>query len=566
MKTAPGSRPRKARCWRPVPAALWLLLAATTGLAQVVVFSDDMEGFPTGWTLGRLNTGCDFWARVNTRRVSGSYSAKCTNRSNYLASQNTWFQRPVDLSGYSAASLSFWDWCDVEPTYDYVRLELHSPSGWAEAWRRTGHQRVWRSNEVTVPPTTDSIRFRFVCDNQQQYEGFYIDDVRLLGYVPDVGVTAILAPPAFVDSGSLVMPACSVYNYSLATASYRVRCRIGTGYSSEAMVSNHVGLTGRLVLFQPWYGAARGPQAVRCSTILTSDTARDNDWRDTTTFVRVHDVGAEFIVEPRGAIDSGFTVTPQATIRNFGTEQETVVATMRIGDFYQDSRYVYGLAAGDTTLVTFTSRIVTGRRGNWTARCTTYLNTDRNPVNDTADAPVQVQVHDVGAIVIIAPGPLLDSGQGVAPYARVWNFGSVTESFDCVFNIGDVYSDTQPVSDLPPQNQAYVLFTPWIARPGSYVRSCSTVLGTDRRRDNDRVEGNVFVRFLDAAVSRILAPHSIVVPGTITPRVEVANNGNQTVSNVPLQLRIDPGGYSSSRSFSLDPGRLDTVDFDTWNA
>jgi hypothetical protein len=502
---------------------------------------------------------------MTSRYHSSSYSAKCTNRATYVARQNTWCQRSVDLSEYEAAILDFWDWVNCEPAYDYLSLEFHSATGWTEVWRRSGHFSTWHAVEVAVPVTTDSIRFRFVCDDQMQYEGVYIDDVRLVGYLPNVGVTRIVSPASEVDSGIVVVPACSVHNYSPATSTYQVRCRIGSGYTATAQVNSHPGFTSRLVVFSAWNPGTRGTYPVRCSTMLATDADPTNDHLDAATRVRVHDAGAVRIIAPFGSVDSGYTVTPRAYIRNFGTETESVVATLRLGSFYQESREAAGLASGESAHITFPSRIVTGPRGPCAVVCTTYLETDRNPANDTVRKQLDIRVHDVGAIVLLAPGPTIDSGARVAPYARVWNFGSQTEDFDCVFRLGSGYCDTQAVAGLAPQSSRYVLFDTWSAVPGTSTRACSTMLGSDLVDGNDRVAGTLFVRYLDGAVTRILAPHYQIVPGPVTPLVEVGNTGNVPFTDCRVSLRIEPG-YLNSRVVSLNPGQLDTVAFDQWYA
>jgi hypothetical protein len=53
-----------------------------------------------------------------------------------------------------------------------------------------------------------------------------------------------------------------------------------------------------------------------------------------------HDVGATAIVAPADTVDSGVVVTPEATVENFGTAQETFVARFTIADGYEDTVHV----------------------------------------------------------------------------------------------------------------------------------------------------------------------------------------------------------------------------------
>lgn len=93
----------------------------------------------------------------------------------------------------------------------------------------------------------------------------------------DVGVTRILAPLGAIDSGTVVTPACSVYNYGIGSSSYRVRMRIGGFYNDTARVTGHAAGSFRYLTFPAWPAHQVGNHAVACSTELTGDEAPDND-------------------------------------------------------------------------------------------------------------------------------------------------------------------------------------------------------------------------------------------------------------------------------------------------
>jgi uncharacterized delta-60 repeat protein len=58
-------------------------------------------------------------------------------------------------------------------------------------------------------------------------------------YPNDVGCAKIVAPTGVIDSGTVVTPACSVYNYGTMTQSYSVRMKIGVTYNNTVQVFNH---------------------------------------------------------------------------------------------------------------------------------------------------------------------------------------------------------------------------------------------------------------------------------------------------------------------------------------
>ncbi len=101
----------------------------------------------------------------------------------------------------------------------------------------------------------------------------------------DVGCTRIVAPIGNIDSGTVVTPACSVYNYGNQTESYNVRMRIGT-YNHAVAVTDHAPGTRAYVTFPSWTALVRGRNVVSCSTELAGDANPANDRKLDSCFVR----------------------------------------------------------------------------------------------------------------------------------------------------------------------------------------------------------------------------------------------------------------------------------------
>ncbi len=93
----------------------------------------------------------------------------------------------------------------------------------------------------------------------------------------DVGCTKLIAPAGLVDSGSTIVPACSVYNYGSQAVSYVVRMKVNDGYDDTASVTAHAAGTYAYVEFPSWTATLLGTFSVSCSTELTGDTAPGND-------------------------------------------------------------------------------------------------------------------------------------------------------------------------------------------------------------------------------------------------------------------------------------------------
>ncbi len=94
----------------------------------------------------------------------------------------------------------------------------------------------------------------------------------------DVGVASIASPPAVVESGAVVAPACTLYNYGNRSESYNARMVIGPGYDTVVAVTGHAVGTKLAVVFPDWtVSYAPGFYVVTCSTQLGTDTFPAND-------------------------------------------------------------------------------------------------------------------------------------------------------------------------------------------------------------------------------------------------------------------------------------------------
>lgn len=99
-------------------------------------------------------------------------------------------------------------------------------------------------------------------------------------------------------------------------------------------------------------------------------------------------------------------------------------------------------------------------------------------------------LHDVGTSAITSPEPFLREGDTVRPHAIIRNFGTETERyFDVRFRIGTLYDRRITViTGILPNGTLDIDFPVWIAQPGSYAVSCSTLLAVDSEPGNDKYE------------------------------------------------------------------------------
>ncbi|HTW92854.1 MAG TPA: CARDB domain-containing protein [bacterium] len=382
----------------------------------------------------------------------------------------------------------------------------------------------------------------------------------------DVGVTVILAPTGTVDSGSTITPQARVKNFGIDTTTFPVTFHIGSGYTNTQTVSNLKNGDSVVVSFSNWTAGQRGTYATRCSTGLTGDLNHANDTLGGSVTVRVTDVGVRTIIAPTGTVDSGSTITPQARVKNLGTQAATFPVIFRIGSSYNNTQTVTGLAAGDSVVVSFSSWTA-GQRGTYATRCSTNLTGDQVHSDDTLGGTVTVRVTDVGVKTIIAPTGTVDSGASITPQARVKNYGTVAVTFPVTFRIGSSYNNTQTVTSLAAGDSIVVSFSSWTAgQRGTYATRCSTGLTGDQVRSNDTLSGSVTVRVTDVGVTAIVAPTGTVDSGsTITPQAKVKNLGTVTAT-FPATFSIGTGYTNTQTVSNLAAGDSAVVSFSSWTA
>ncbi len=384
--------------------------------------------------------------------------------------------------------------------------------------------------------------------------------------VRDVACQNLLAPSGTVDSGSVVVPACSTYNHGSVTSSYTVRMRIGSGYSSPVTVLNHPAGTSRYVTFPSWTANERGTLAVSCSTELSGDMIEANNRSTGQVMVVVRDVGCVALVAPAGIVDSGTTVTPVCTAANFSTMPQTYTVRMRIGSSYNETATVINqppLARQQVAFPAWTAHEL----GVLAVSCSTELSGDANPSNNRQTGSVDVRVHDVGCIVLVAPAGVVDSGAAVTPACTVANFGNGPETYTVRMRIGATYNEAATVTSHPAGTRRYVTFPTWTALTrGTNPVSCSIELTGDMRSDNDQLTGSVDVRVRDVSCHAIVAPAGTLDSGTvIAPVCTVANNGT-TSESYPVRMRI---GSLYDRTVMVSdhlPGTRFEVVFPDWTA
>ncbi|MDD5686659.1 MAG: T9SS type A sorting domain-containing protein [Elusimicrobia bacterium] len=147
-------------------------------VSAITIFSDDMSNFPTGWTLS--GTASNYWTKSSANYNSASYSAKCTPNSTYGNNVDVYIEKAVNLTGYSASSMTFSVWQVTEPGFDFVTVQYVTSVGTTTVWTQEGSHQSWQQVSVNISTNSFKIRFRFYSNSSVAYEGAYIDDVDLV--------------------------------------------------------------------------------------------------------------------------------------------------------------------------------------------------------------------------------------------------------------------------------------------------------------------------------------------------------------------------------------------------
>jgi hypothetical protein len=144
-----------------------------------------------------------------------------------------------------------------------------------------------------------------------------------------------------------------------------------------------------LVTFSAWTALTRGATLVRCTTAYSADQVPADDTLDGSVSVRVRDVGFVAIVSPPDTVDTGVAVTPQATVKNFGTTTEMFILGFNIPGGGYGQTVTCRLAPGNETTPSFPVW-TPHTSGTVAIRCTVDLNGDQNPSNNLGTGKVTV--------------------------------------------------------------------------------------------------------------------------------------------------------------------------------
>jgi hypothetical protein len=314
--------------------------------------------------------------------------------------------------------------------------------------------------------------------------------------VRDVGVVRVMAPAGTIDSGAVVVPACTLINTGAQAENYVARMRIGAGYSTAVNVNAHAAGARGYVTFPAWTATERGWNALVCSLDLSGDIVPGNNQVRDSVWVRVRNLAAAAILEPSVGVAESAWCRPRAVIENRGntSEQYTTRFRMRRDGFgevyYADT--VRTLASGRNDTLQFADWLATPD-GGYHAALRVSVPGDIVPADDSLDEAftvLEVTTRDVGTRTIISPSGTVYPGL-ISVRAIVMNFGEASETFWTKLRMWKegllVYMDSVEAVSLGAGREETLAFANWTATAGSYTEHCTTMLRGDEIRSNDGV-------------------------------------------------------------------------------
>jgi subtilisin family serine protease len=151
-----------------------------------IVFSDDLESGIGSWEVPTGST----WTLSNVKSHSGQYCWTESPAGDYARGDQYLISPPIDLRGTRLPLLRFWHRYDIEPMLtripDYAEIRASTDGlNWSEPLAK-----YWDAADWWILETLDlsafkeypqvRIRFHFHADYFNNYDGWYLDDIRVL--------------------------------------------------------------------------------------------------------------------------------------------------------------------------------------------------------------------------------------------------------------------------------------------------------------------------------------------------------------------------------------------------
>jgi hypothetical protein len=274
-----------------------------------------------------------------------------------------------------------------------------------------------------------------------------------------------------------------------------------------------------------------------------------------------HDVGVAAWLLP-DTVDSGTVIAPRVVVRNYGLYTETFQVHLRIPGFYEAGQVVtLGACLCDT--IPFPAWVAQFWPPDRYVMAWTLLEGDENPANDTLTDTVIVRGRHLELLEVLWPRDTVPDDTLVYARAVVGNFGTTTETFRLLFEIG-LFSSRETVVDMPGRTiDTIESSVGWLSSPGIWLLRVELIPDTADPNPGNNVMYDTFwvpgnIRH-DVGVVSINSPAgSIDTTGMLDVTAMVRNFGAKTETFWTYFSIFDPTDtlvyYDSVKTESLAPG------------
>ncbi len=160
---------------------IWSTVIRELECSDEVLFFDDMENGSDNWI------AINGWEITSENPHSGNYSWSDSPGGNYPDEINEVLElnKVFDVSSYDGVCVNFWADVNLEEDYDYLYVEYSENNGssWTPGFAFTGDTEGYVSFIAPFPSSSSDLRVRFHLESDccENYDGAYVDDVRITG-------------------------------------------------------------------------------------------------------------------------------------------------------------------------------------------------------------------------------------------------------------------------------------------------------------------------------------------------------------------------------------------------
>ena len=203
------------------------------------IYLEDFENGLGGWSTGYVGNYAA-WDTTGESCHSPDHCITDSKGGDYPNTSSHWIQMSggIDLRPYGTATLSWWEKYFTDFTGDRCRVErsINGGASWSELKAYSGIQSDWAQNSYDLTSFCGDtisdfrLRFKMTSNSSQTADGWYVDDVMILGYTK-TGVAGrpvdVTGQPLVILRGAYPSPAVkrADIEYQLA-ATARIRLKV----------------------------------------------------------------------------------------------------------------------------------------------------------------------------------------------------------------------------------------------------------------------------------------------------------------------------------------------------